>query len=104
MLQMVKGTYGRMVGGHVEAMTKHSGPFSLTEAREAELVKAGVAVKVEPPDNTKNYNTMKMAELRKAAAAVGIDASAAKSKKEVIALLEAADKAANKAEASTSKE
>ena len=104
MIQMVKGTYGRMVGGRVEAMTKHSGPFSLTETREAELVKAGVAVKVEPPDNAKNYNTMKMAELRKAAAAAGVDASAAKSKKEVIALLEAADKAANKAEASTGKE
>ncbi|MCM1150010.1 MAG: response regulator receiver protein [Butyricicoccus sp.] len=103
MIQMVKGTYGRMANGRVEAMTKHSGPFSLTEAREAELVKAGVAVKVEESEKAKDYNRMKMAELRKAAAAAGVDAAkakAAKSKKELIALLEAADKA----KASASKE
>lgn len=97
MIQMVKGTYGRKVNGRVEAMTKHSGPFSLTEAREAELVAAGVAVKVEKSDKVKDYNRMKMTELRKAAAAAGVDATkakAAKSKKELIALLEAAEKAA----------
>ena len=97
MIQMVKGTYGRKVNGRVEAMTKHSGPFSLSESREAELVAAGVAVKVEPSDKAKDFNRMKMAELRKAAAAAGADADktkAAKSKKELIALLEAAEKAA----------
>lgn len=97
MIQMVKGTYGRRVNGRVEAMTKHSGPFSLTEAREAELVAAGVAVKVKTSDKVKDYNRMKMAELRKAAAAAGVDATkakAAKSKNELIALLEAAEKAA----------
>ena len=41
---------------------------------------------------------MKMAELRKAAAALGVDASGAKSKKEVIAMLEAAEAAAQNAE------
>ena len=93
MIQMVKGTYGRKANGRVEAMTKHSGPFSLSEAREAELVKAGVAVKVEPSKKSKDYNRMKMADLRKAAAAAGVDAEkvkAAKSKKELIGLLEAA--------------
>ena len=97
MIQMVKGTYGRKANGRVEPMTKHSGPFSLAEAREAELVAAGVAVKVEASDKAKDYNRMKMAELRKAAAAAGADADktkAAKSKKELIALLEAAEKAA----------
>jgi len=59
MIRMIKGTYGRVVNGVVEAMTKHSEPFSLPEAREAELVAAGVAVKV------------------KADAAQGVDASAA---------------------------
>lgn len=96
MIQMVKGTYGRMVNGRVEAMTKHSGPFSLTETREAELVAARVAVKVNEPDKVKDYNRMKMAELRKAAAAAGADEAktkAAKSKKELIDLLEAAEKA-----------
>lgn len=91
MIKMVKGTYGRMVNGVVEAMTKHSGPFSLSEAREAELVAAGVAVKVEETAKAKAYANMKMAELRKAAAALGVDASAAKTKKEVIAMLETAE-------------
>lgn len=91
MIKMIKGTYGLVVEGGVEAMTKHSAPFSLPEAREAELVAAGVAVKVEEPAQAKAYASMKMAELRKAAAALGVDVSAAKSKKEVIAMLEAAE-------------
>lgn len=91
MIQMIKGTYGRVVDGGVEAMTKHSAPFSLSEARETELVAAGVAVKVEETAQAKNYANMKMAELRKAATALGVDASAAKTKKEAIAMLEAAE-------------
>ena len=91
MIRMVKGTYGRVVGGVVEAMTKHSAPFSLPEAREAELVAAGVAVKVEEPAQAKAYTSMKMAELRKVAAARGVDVSAAKTKKDVIAILEASE-------------
>ena len=51
------------------------------EAREAELVKAGVAVKVETSDQANDYNRMKMAELRKAAAAAGVDAEKAKAAK-----------------------
>lgn len=91
MIKMIKGTYGRVANGVVEAMTKRSAPFSLSEAREAELVAAGVAVKVEENAGAKSYGNMKMAELRKAAAALGVDASAAKTKKEVIAMLEAAE-------------
>ena len=91
MIRMIKGTYGRVVNGVVEAMTKHSAPFSLPEAREAELVAAGVAVKVEEPAEAKAYANMKMAELRKAAAALGVDVGAARTKKEVIAILEAAE-------------
>ncbi len=91
MIRMIKGTYGRVANGTVEAMTKRSGSFSLSEAREAELVAAGVAVKVEETAQAKSYANMKMAELRKAAAALGVDASAAKTKKEVIAMLEAAE-------------
>lgn len=93
MIKMIKGTYGLVVNGSVEAMTPHSGPFSLTKAREAELVAAGVAEPVpetEAPKVTK-YDGMKMAELRKAAEALGVDASAAKTKREVIAMLEAAE-------------
>lgn len=91
MIKMIKGTYGRVANGVVEAMTKRSAPFSLPEAREAELVAAGVAVKVEENAEAKTYGNMKMAELRKAAAALGVDASTAKTKKEVIAMLEAAE-------------
>lgn len=96
MIQMVKGTYGRVVNGTVEAMTKHSAPFKLSEKREAELVAAGVAVKVEDPAQVEEpgqvdtYAGMKMAELRKLAASLGVDVSGAKSKREVIAALEAA--------------
>ena len=91
MIQMVKGTYGRVVNGGVEAMTKRSAPFSLPKAREAELIAAGVAVKVEEPEQVKTYEDMNMRELRKVAAALGVDVTAAKSKKDVIALLEAAE-------------
>ena len=91
MIRMIKGTYGRVVNGAVEAMTKHSAPFKLSEAREAELVAAGVAVKVEDPAQAKTYAKMKMTELRKAAATLGVDVSAAKTKKEIIDILEAAE-------------
>lgn len=91
MIKMVKGTYGRMVGGVVEAMTPASPPFALPQAREAELIAAGVAVKVEEPAQEKAYAGMKMSELRKAAAEKGLDASTAKTRKEVIAMLEAKD-------------
>lgn len=90
MIQMVKGTYGLVVNGTVEAMTKRSAPFKLSEKREAELVAAGVAVKVEEPAQVDTYEGKKMAELRKIAAALGVDVSGAKSKREVIATLEAA--------------
>jgi len=90
MIKMIKGTYGLKVDGVVEAKTPKSEPFSLTEKREAELVTAGVAVKVEEPEKATAYDGMKMAELRKAAAELGIDASEAKSKKDVIAMIEAA--------------
>ena len=90
MIKMIKGTYGRVVAGGVEAMTRRSAPFSLTKAREAELVAAGVAVKVDEPEQESAYAGMKMADLREAAAAQGLDVSGAKTKKEVIAALEAA--------------
>lgn len=90
MIRMTKGTYGLKVNGTVEAMTKNSKSFSLSADREAELVKAGVAAYVEKPAEEKTYSNMKMAELRKAAAAYGVDASKCRSKKEAIELIEAA--------------
>ena len=103
MIRMVKGTYGRVTSKGVEAMTKHSAPFSLSKAREDELVAAGVAVKVEEPAQATARKNMKMAELRKIAAAQGVDVSAAKKKEDVIAILEAA-KAMSEPEAESGEE
>ena len=88
MIKMIRGAYGLKINGVVEAMTSRSAPFSLTEAREAEMVTAGVAVYVQEPDKDPDYNKMKMAELRDAAAAYGVDASKIRSKKEIIAMIE----------------
>lgn len=90
MIQIIKGVYGRVVNGAVEAMTKHSPPFSLPAAREAELIAAGVAVKVEDPAEESPFASMKMADLREVAAAHGADVSGIRTKRELIAALEAA--------------
>lgn len=77
MIKIIKGTYGRVVNGEVEAMTKHSAPFSLSKTREAELVAAGVAVKVEAPEQeNEGGKAPKKSKSRKAAAAQGVEAEA----------------------------
>jgi hypothetical protein len=92
MIQMIKSTYGLVKNGTVVAMTKHSPPFSLSPDREAELVAVGVAVKVEDPEPTAgSYENLKMSELRRIALTKGVDVSGARSKGEVIAILEAAE-------------
>lgn len=91
MIRMIKGTYGLVKNGVVEAMTKKSEPFSLSKTREGELVAAGVAEKVEETTQAIAYDNMTMAELREAAKALGVDAGKAKKKSEVIAMLEAAE-------------
>lgn len=94
MIQMIKGTYGLVKDGTVEAMTKHSAPFSLSLEREAELVAVGVAVKVEEPEPmVGSYEKLKMSELRRIALTKGVDVSTARSKGEVIAILETAEAA-----------
>ena len=85
MIKMIKGTYGLRRGdGTLEAMTPSSGPFSINEAREAELVELGVAEKVDAPEEENPYEGKTMAER-------GVDVKAAKSKSEVIAALDAAE-------------
>lgn len=92
MIKMIKGTYGLRRGdGTLEAMTPSSGPFSINEAREAELVKLGVAEKVDAPEEENPYEGKTMADLRKLAAERGVDVKAAKNKSEVIAALDAAE-------------
>lgn len=92
MIRMIKGTYGLVKNGTVEAMTKDSVPFSLSAKREAELIAVGVAVKVEEPAPAASpYENLKMSELRRIATTKGVDVSAARSKGEVIAILETAE-------------
>jgi hypothetical protein len=86
---MIKGTYGRVVDGVVEAMTSRSGPFKLSAKREAELVAAGVAVKVQDP--ACDYEGMKMTELRELAEERGVDVTGARRKQDIIDALEAAE-------------
>lgn len=98
MIKMTRGTYGlRKADGSVEAVTPASGPFSINQKREAELVELGVAVKVESPEGN-TYEDKKMSDLRKMAAKRGVDVKAAKSKAEVIAAIETADAKADAAE------
>ena len=89
MIKIIKGSYGLKVNGVVTAMRPGSDPFSLSEAREAELVALGVAEKVETTGN--GYAGKKMAELRTEAAKRGVDVKQAKSKREVITALESGD-------------
>lgn len=91
MIKMIKGTYGRVTDRGVVAMTPRSPAFSLSEKREAELVAAGVAVKVDPVEAVGvDYSSMDMKELRALASGRGIDTRALRSKKAIIEALEAA--------------
>lgn len=89
MIKIIKGTYGLRVGRVVEAMTPRSPAFSLSETREAELVEIGAAVKVDIPSPAEtDYSKMKISDLRELATTLGIDASAIKTRKEIISMLE----------------
>lgn len=87
MIQMTRGTYGLKDGRTVRAMTKHSPPFSLPLAREAELIALGVAVKVEAPTPAERKS---MKELRAVAADRGVDVSGARTRGDILAALAAA--------------
>lgn len=107
MIRIIKGSYGLEADGTVKAMGPGSEPFSLSEERESELVALGVAEKVDAPEpveissDTDGEETEKieesedpyadktMAELRREAAERGVDVKQARSKREVIAALEA---------------
>ena len=114
-IQIISGTYGLRVNGYtVIRKTSDDPPFDVSDDETARLVKLRVARIVgnppvetpteEPvqPDPEKDEDgeitetqpayseSMKLAELKEVAAAYGVDASKAKSKAEVIALIEAA--------------
>lgn len=114
-IQIISGTYGLRVNGYtVIRKTPDDPPFDVSDDEAARLVKLRVAriveeipeaalaekpVQPDPEDIEDGENTepmpaysesMKLAELKEVAAAYGVDASKAKSKAEVIALIEAA--------------
>ncbi len=67
MIRMVKGTYGLPTEKGVVAMTPKSGAFSLSDEREAELVKAGVAVKADEAKEQKKSASRAKKKVSKAA-------------------------------------
>jgi hypothetical protein len=89
---MTKGTYGLIQGdGSVEAKTKKSAPFSLSKNRESQLVASGVAVYVcdQTHEIKINYADLKLSDLRKIAGEHGVNGESIRTKKELIALIEA---------------
>ncbi len=105
MIRMTAGTYGFCDGDRVIPKTPASKPFALSPERERELVEARVAEYVddefvkEPISNKPGpkyielpeYNAdMKMEELKKVAKVYKVDASKARSKDEVVAMIDSA--------------
>lgn len=116
MIKIIKGTYGMRCGSHIEPITAGSDPILLEKEKEERLVRLGVAVYVNTeyagnpqddetqqpetgagnPQDDENaaelpdYNEdMKLSELKEIAKVYGIDASAMRTKKEVIEAMDA---------------
>lgn len=100
MVKIIKGSYGHKKGSTIVPIYVGE-TVELTEEQEARLVKLGVAEYVGKPaqegsqneggEELPEYNeNMKLAELKLIAAKYGVDASKAKTKKEVITLIDAA--------------
>jgi len=114
MIKIIKGTYGYRKGNRIIPKTPADDPFTATPEQEARLVRLGVAVYVDTPtkapatpstpkapekaetgskdvDELPAYNIdMKLDELKEIAKAYGVDASNARKKADVIAMIEAA--------------
>lgn len=100
MIKMKYGIYGLREGDTVKPMTPDSGPFNVPEAEERRLVDMGVAEVVHPTATTPVIKavqagppaydvTMKFDALKKIALeGYGIDASGAKSKAEVVRMID----------------
>jgi hypothetical protein len=114
MIKIIKGTYWYREGNRIIPKTPADDPFTATLEQEARLVRLGVAVYVDAPtkapaapstpkapekaetgskdvDELPAYNLdMKLDELKEIAKAYGVDASDARKKADVIAIIEAA--------------
>lgn len=111
MIKIIKGSYGMRCGSSIQAIAAGSDPIELAKEKEERLVRLGVAeyVNTEDYEDVKSetgagviqdnedvaefpeYNDdMKLSELKEIAKAYGIDASAMRTKKEVIEAIDAA--------------
>lgn len=106
MIKIVKGSYGLRCGSLIKAIDANSDPIELSKEKEERLVRLGVAVYVadtvdevkqpaqdedEIVDEFPEYNAdMKLADLKKVAEVYGVDASAMRTKKDVIEAIDAA--------------
>ena len=111
MIKIIKGSYGMRCGLSIKAIAAGSEPIQLEKEKEERLVRLGVAVYVNTEDcknvqpeagagniqededvaELPEYNDdMKLTELKEIAKVYGIDASAMRTKKEVIEALDAA--------------
>lgn len=107
MIEMICGTYGHYINGHVVARTKDSGPFDTAPEREAELVALGFARYVDyndapigfdetPPEPVEDatpvpeYSTENTAkELREIGKVCGLNFKIGMSKAEMVEALDA---------------
>ena len=101
MIKIIKGTYGYRKGNRIIPKTPADDPFTATPEQEARLVRLGVAVYVDAPVEAPTAPTPKapekaetgskdVDELKEIAKAYGVDASDARKKADVIAMIEAA--------------
>lgn len=107
MIKIIKGSYGMKRGAHVEPIHAGSDPIELSKEKEDRLVRLGVAVYVnkqvdvvECDDETqddanadelpKYSEDMKLTDLKEIAKVYGVDASPMRTKKDVIAAIDAA--------------
>ena len=98
MIIITTGTFGMRKGEKVIPVTKENGPISLETNLEERLIREGIAKRVEsgpaPAERETEtdqpiYNeSMKLSELKEAAARLGIDPSGMKSKAEIIDAIE----------------
>lgn len=112
MVKIIKGTYGHKVGKVIKPVNAGE-TVELSAEQEARLIKLGVAEKVEAAPTGKHENeeinqnpaggqsgeveqlpeyneNMKLEELKNIAAQYGVDASKLKTKKDVVAAIDAA--------------
>lgn len=108
MIRIIAGTYGMRKGGNVVPVTENSGPISLTEKQENELVAQGIAVFVDGgipvgaadarnraekgKDAERNVpegalEGMKLAELKEIARSYGINPDGVNRKADLIAAI-----------------